>query len=104
MKHHSKALFLPLLCAAAMPIFAENNTAIWKASYYNPTPIKKNISQKYCNKHNPGIFIGNVKQQLLNGATTSNNIKLNHFTFHQQVINGIYVIYGSVVAVSLIKN
>ncbi len=104
MNTYLKPLLLFSLCIFSTTIMAQNSKIIWKASYYNPTPNKENISQQYCNIHNPGTFIGSVNKQLLNGAITSKKIKLKHFTFHQQIVKGIYLMHGSVIASSLKKD
>lgn len=80
--------------------FATNaeNLLIWKATYYNSIPNQQNVSQKYCNQHEPGTFIGTVQDELKKDTTTNHQIKLSHFTFHQKIQNGIYLMKGTLIA------
>jgi len=78
--------------------FCDNNDIhfyVWKSTYYSAIPNQKNISRSYCRQHEPGTFIGIVDDQLAGGAMTNRQIKLNNFTFHQQIKNGIYFMQGS---------
>jgi hypothetical protein len=78
--------------------FAEANPVIWKATYYNAIPNNPNVSQQYCDSHEPGTFIGNVNDQLKNGAITNRGIKLTNFTFHQELHQGIFFMNGTLLA------
>lgn len=76
----------------------EESSVIWKATYYASMPNQKNISQEYCNQHEPGTFIGTVQEQLKTGASTNHQVKLSHFTLHQTINNGIYFMNGTLFA------
>ena len=84
------------ILAAIMPILCHAKTSepIWKVTYYNAIPNKSGITKKYCKQHTIGTFIGTVSSELKNGIISSNNIALNHFTFHSITQQGIYFLNG----------
>ncbi len=71
---------------------------IWKANYYGAIPNQPGINQAYCDAHEPGVFIGNVQDELAHGAQTNHQIFLDQFTFQEQKINGLYFMQGSLQA------
>lgn len=87
------------LIALTFKAFCEEAVAsTWKSTYYNALPNRNDITPQYCQQHEPGAFMGRVEDQLRNGALTSNNIKLSNFTFNQHVKDGVYFMYGTVMA------
>lgn len=77
---------------------AISSSLSWKSTYFQATPNQKGISQTYCLQHEPGTFIGMVNEQLKNGAINNRNIKLSNFTFNQHIKDGVYFMYGDLLA------
>lgn len=93
--------FIFILLGISFQGHCDTSSLIWKSTYYNPLPNKIGISQAYCEQHVPGIFIGKVSEQLKNGAITNRNIRLSNFTFHQNNKDGVYFMYGTLLATGI---
>lgn len=89
-----RLLFLFIFTIFTINSYANLNAITWKGVYYNPLPNQKNITQAYCDAHNPGILIHVVKKPYSRTLITDKHIKLDRSTFHIKKKNGIYFIYG----------
>lgn len=87
-------LMLPMIGICDTP----SSSLIWQTTYYQSIPNQKEISPSYCKQHEPGTFIGVVQDQLAKGTLTDRQIKLDHFTFQEQIQAGIYFMQGTVLA------
>ncbi|WP_419418504.1 hypothetical protein ACNVED_08025 [Legionella sp. D16C41] len=92
-----KKFGLFLLCYSSS-LLANSNSVVWKGAYYAPVPIKKGVSQQYCNNHNPGTFIHVVKEALTHPIYTDKKIKLSQARFIVDKVKDIYLIHGSFLA------
>ncbi|MEO8400350.1 MAG: hypothetical protein ABI597_00965 [Gammaproteobacteria bacterium] len=73
----------------------------WKGIYYQAVPIKKEVTQDYCNAHTPGTFIHTIKDTF---ALTNKGIKLDHTNFNIDKVDNIYLIHGDFVASGQLGN
>lgn len=74
--------------------FADLDLITWKGTYHDPIPNQKEISQAFCDAHNPGSFVHIVKDALTHPVYTERGIKLDRATFHIKQEHGIYLIHG----------
>lgn len=93
MINKSKYIFI-LFCFLPKFAFANLDLITWKGIYYDPIPNQKNISQAFCEAHNPGSFIHVVKDALAHPVYTDRGIKLDRAKFYMEQKHGVYLIHG----------
>ncbi|MEQ1790619.1 MAG: hypothetical protein ABL857_09275 [Rickettsiales bacterium] len=95
MKHKLTFLFALLFPSISL---ANLDLITWKGIYYQAVPNKKGITENYCKKHTPGIFIHVVKDALAHPIITDKGIKLDHASFNMDKVDRIYLIHGDLLA------
>ena len=85
-------------------VFSDANSVIWRGEYYSALPIKKEISQRFCEAHSPGVFTHRVKEALNHPIFTNKGIKLANAKYTVDKVDGIYLIHGSFLASGKQKN
>jgi hypothetical protein len=80
----NKTIISGLLILALSPTYASSNheTIIWTAVFSNIMPIKKNISQAYCQSHTPTVITTTIKQITnAKGIRALNGVNIRYLSY-----------------------